>query len=471
MNVSFVTSLVDSEIPNVIQVNYSDLDVSCSSSCELVLDYLPTSTLLITFTQFEPGVINLEFYAIYFDSNFRFSFPILVESIPLFEVVDSNIIVTSDSSLFIFYSYSNFDLNATFFIDNSIIEPTTVDILSSSDSFFVYKFQLNLTSLPVFEGEYIQNLYWSQIGFQRQLVTEIKFFNFEFSSNDHVTVFEHRDVSVDFRGNLTSNLTCFIEDEIYFGQVIDNFLVCKNVRIPTFRQYVNVDVYYEQALLNSFEIHVEAFLEEICFMKFVRHSLINSSEIISTLNSFLIFDGSRCCSVDLSHCSEFISKNMTLLFLFPSKFDLFHIVITTNSSCTEIDSDLPFELTVNNQTLSTSVSCQQIPSGYSFASMCEIDLLLPKTSEFTLVALEDVYLLEIEFYGYKSNSCFKPFSFGKGVTSVGEVIDEDVQLRYDSVLYSISEFKEFVIQQSTFGHHLCYRFQLSYILHSVFIHQ
>ncbi|KAL0244454.1 hypothetical protein GEMRC1_008538 [Eukaryota sp. GEM-RC1] len=100
-------------------------------------------------------------------------------------------------------------------------------------------------------------------------------------------------------------------------------------------------------------------------------------------------------------------------FSFQSNFDIFHVIITSNSSCEGIDSGLPFGLIVNNQTLSTSVSCKQIPSGYSFASMCEIDLILPNTSEFTLVALEDVYLLEVEFYGYKSNTCFKPFHWEK----------------------------------------------------------
>ncbi|KAL0244241.1 hypothetical protein GEMRC1_008326 [Eukaryota sp. GEM-RC1] len=487
MNVSFVTSLFDSEIPEVIEVNYPqsiwidlnqfnyDFDITCSGDCDLSLDYTQNSTLRVSFTGIELGILIVEVFAFFHNSNFNFQIPIIVENPPKFELVSLNVVTSSEKAYIVIESYSHFELNSTFFIDNSIFDPSNVELISSSDSFFVYRFELNLTSLPVFEGEYIQNLIWSQDGFKKHFISHIKFFNLEFSSNDYVSVFEHRDISVDFQGNLTSNLTCSIENQDFFGQVIDNYLVCKNVRIPTFQQHVYVDVYYDQFLLNSFEISGEAFLEEICFISFPRHPLINSSEIISNVDTNLILDGSRCCNVDVSHCAELILKNETVLFLFQSQFDIHYVIVTTNSSCEGIDSDLPFKLIVNNHTLSSFISCKQIPSGYSFASMCEIDLVLPKTSEITLIALEDLYLLEIEFYGYKSNTCFKPFSFGKGVTSLGEVIDEDVHLKYNSQSFdSISEFKQVVVDKSTFWSssfltfptelysHLCYYSTVSY---------
>ncbi|KAL0228753.1 hypothetical protein GEMRC1_013373 [Eukaryota sp. GEM-RC1] len=228
-------------------------------------------------------------------------------------------------------------------------------------------------------------------------------------------------------------------------------LVCRDVKIPTFQQHVCVDVYYDLILLNSFQISGEAFLEEICFPSFLNHPLVSSIEIISNISTDLIFDGSRCCSVDVFHCSEFIFKNQLVSFFFQSNFDIYHVIVTSNSSCQELDSGLPFQMLMNNHSLFSSFSCRQIPSGYSFASMCEIDIVLPNTSEITLIALEDVYLLEVEFYGYKSNTCFKPVSFGKGVTSLGEVIDEDVHLKFNSQsFYVISEFKQFVVQKSTF---------------------
>ncbi|KAL0244432.1 hypothetical protein GEMRC1_008516 [Eukaryota sp. GEM-RC1] len=421
MNVSFVTSFIDTVIPDVIEVNHLQsilidlnnklyyLDVSCSGNCDLALDHLPNSTIKVSFTGIEIGSIVLEFYVNYSNSNFHFRIPISVERPPVFELVSPNVLSTSVNSLVFIHSYSYFDLESYFSFDDSNIEPTNVELLSSSDFFFVYRFELNLTSMPVFEGESVQDLCWSQRGFRRSLVTQIKIYNFEFSSNDHVSVFEHRDISVDFRGNLTSNVTCSIDGQIFFGKVVDILLVCKSVRIPTFQQHVCVDVYYDHFLLNSFEIHGESFLEEVCFESFSRHPLVNSSEIILNRESNLIFDGSRCCSVDVFYCSELISKNELVTFDFPSLFDIHHVIITSNSSCEEIDSGLPFELIVNNHAISPSIICKQIPSGYSFASMCEIDVIFPKISEITLVALEDVYLLEVEFYGYKSNSCFKPF--------------------------------------------------------------
>ncbi|KAL0245189.1 hypothetical protein GEMRC1_009269 [Eukaryota sp. GEM-RC1] len=402
MNVSFVISLFDSEIAKVIEVNYPqsilidlnqfhyDFGISCSDGCDLSLDYTQNSTLRVSFTGIELRMINLEVFAFFHNSNFNFQVPKIVENPPKFDLVSPNVVTSSEKSYIIIQSYSHFELHSSFSINNFIIEPSNVELISSSDSFFVYRFRLNLTSLPVFEDEYIQNLFWSQAGFEKHFISEIKFFNFEFSSNDHVSVFEHRDISVDFQGNLTSNLTCSIDNQNFFGQIVDNYLVCKNVRIPTFQQHVFVDVYYDQFFLNSFEISGEAFLEEICFISFFHHPLINSSEIISNVDTNLIFDGSRCCSVDVSHCAELITENETVLFLFQSQFDIHYVTITTNSTCEGIVSDLPFKLIINNQTLFSFISCKQIPSGYSFASMCEIDHILPKTSEITLIALEDL---------------------------------------------------------------------------------
>ncbi|KAL0228906.1 hypothetical protein GEMRC1_013526 [Eukaryota sp. GEM-RC1] len=455
MNVSFVSSLFDSEILEVIEVLVlqsfvidldrlqSEIDVTCDGDCDLV-EYTESSILYISFVATEPGFTSLDFSTYYLNSSFYFRLPISVYVHPVFELVSPNIVSgSSNDFLLLIHGYSHFDIsNSIFLISNSIIQPTTVELISSFDSFFVFRFGLNLSSLPVFEGEYVQNLYWSQMGFNKRFISEILFFNLQFSSYDHVSVFEHRDISVDFQGILTSNLTCFIEDQNFFGLVVDNLLFA---RMSEFQLSKNI------FLLNSFEISGEAFLEEICFSSYPHHPLVNSSDIISNTTTYLIFDGSRCCSVDVSFCSHFIYRNELLLFQFISNYDIHIVIITTNSSCEGIVSDFPFELIVNNQTLSSFVYCKQIPSGYSFASMCEIDLVLPKTSDFTLVALEDLYLLEVEFYGYKSDTCFTPFAFWKGVTSLGEVIDEDVHLKYHSrSIYSMADFHQLVVDQSTF---------------------
>ncbi|KAL0244224.1 hypothetical protein GEMRC1_008309 [Eukaryota sp. GEM-RC1] len=271
MNISVVTSMLYSEIPEVIELNNFQsslidlrnilyrLNVRCLGFCDLHSKYIHESVPIISFTGFESETITLEFIILYLNSNFNFRIPIVVENPPVFELISPNVVTTSEDSLLEILSYSHFVITGYFLIDNSVIEPTHVELISSSDSFFVYRFDLNLTSISVFDGEYVLDLCWSQIGFRRQLVSEIKFFNLEFSSNDHVSVFEHRDISVDFKGNLTSNVTCSIDDQTFFGQVVDHVLVCKSVRIPTFQQHVSVDIYYDYFLLNSFELYGEAF--------------------------------------------------------------------------------------------------------------------------------------------------------------------------------------------------------------------
>ncbi|KAL0245096.1 hypothetical protein GEMRC1_009176 [Eukaryota sp. GEM-RC1] len=164
-----------------------------------------------------------------------------------------------------------------------------------------------------------------------------------------------------------------------------------------------------------------------------------------------MFDGIRCCNVDVSFCSEFISQFDSINAMFDASFDIFQIVITTNTSCHESYYYLPFELIANNQTLSSAYSCEQIPSGFAFASMCTIDIIIPRTTGIILIALENLYILELEIYGHVSDSCFKPFSFGRGFTALGEVIDEDVYLGFETSLFnSTVQFESFISQKEMF---------------------
>ncbi|KAL0245167.1 hypothetical protein GEMRC1_009247 [Eukaryota sp. GEM-RC1] len=126
MNVSFVTSLFDSEIPEVIEVNYLQsilidlnqfhygFDISCSGDCDLSLDFTQKSTLILSFTGLELELINLEVFAFHKNSNFNFQIPILVENPPKFELVSPNVVTSSDTSFIVIQSYSHFELNSTF---------------------------------------------------------------------------------------------------------------------------------------------------------------------------------------------------------------------------------------------------------------------------------------------------------------------------------------------------------------------
>ncbi|KAL0244732.1 hypothetical protein GEMRC1_008814 [Eukaryota sp. GEM-RC1] len=178
----------------------------------------------------------------------------------------------------------------------------------------------------------------------------------------------------------------------------------------------------------------------------------------------MVFDGSRCCNVDVSFCSEFLKSGDAISVNFNSSFDIFKVVITTNSSCQHFDANLPFKLIVNNQTLSPKYSCKQIPSGFSFALMCGIDNVLPKVDEIILIPRNDVFLLELEFYGYQSYTCLTPVDINKGITSLGEEIEETIQLKMGNEIYSnIEQFESSISMTS----HLLTASHLSYSIHLI----
>ncbi|KAL0244594.1 hypothetical protein GEMRC1_008676 [Eukaryota sp. GEM-RC1] len=138
------------------------------------------------------------------------------------------------------------------------------------------------------------------------------------------------------------------------------------------------------------------------------------------------------------------------------------MVVTTNSSCEDFVSDVSFELRVNNQTLSPKYSCKQIPSGFSFALMCEIDNILSKVNEIILIARNDVFLLELEFYGYQSYTCLTPVDINKGITSLGEEIEENIHLKMGNETYTnIEHFKNSISQSN----HLINTPHITYFLH------
>ncbi|KAL0246871.1 hypothetical protein GEMRC1_008077 [Eukaryota sp. GEM-RC1] len=73
--------------------------------------------------------------------------------------------------------------------------------------------------------------------------------------------------------------------------------------------------------------------------------------------------------------------------------------------------------------------------------MCEVDLELLEVSIVEFSFHQDLYLLEIEFYGYFSGGCLIPSEIGKGVTLSGQSISEHVLFEFDDELFNT--FEEF----------------------------
>ncbi|KAL0245220.1 hypothetical protein GEMRC1_009299 [Eukaryota sp. GEM-RC1] len=360
---------------------------------------------------------------------------------------------TIDDVIIMISVLSQCSLFSQFLLNNSIVVYDHVDLtFSEFDVFpYTYSYSFNISSFGFIVGESDLELAWKNIGFQRQIIGNIKIFNTDLVSSDHVSVYEHRDILADFSGVLFSQFYCVVSGYSFTASIASSSLICKDLYISTFQKNVFVDVYFETLLVNSFTVSGEAFLQEVCFLPQSHHPLIQNSLFFANISNNLIFDGSRCCNVDVSFCSEFLTFNDGILIKFNFTFDLFKIIITTNSSCQGSDFDLPFSLIVSNQSITPSFSCKQIPSGFSFALMCEIDVVIPAISQLILVSKSDLFLLELEFYGYESNSCVTPVDINKGLTALGEEIEAEIHLQMDNEKYtSFEQFNNVVSRSSNY---------------------
>ncbi|KAL0244319.1 hypothetical protein GEMRC1_008403 [Eukaryota sp. GEM-RC1] len=478
MNVSFISDLIDDRLPFFVEVGIShsftinfyqsgySIDVECMSNCEIEDQESLNGSLFLYFFSTEQGELKLKFNIHYFQTSFSFELirevvltPAISITSPLFfTIIDDVIVQISVLSKCSLYSEFQFN-NSVVFADQvqySFIEYATFP--------FSYSYLFNVSYFNFSIGESDSQWSWKHIGFENQIIGDIKIFNTEFTSSDHVSVYEHRDIGVDFVGLLYSQFKCVVGGNSFLGTIINDSLICTDLFVLTFQEVVSIDVYFEDLFINSFAVRGEAFLEEICFVPISHHPKIENSRIISNISTGMVFDGSRCCSVDVSFCSEFLKSGDVISVNFTSSFDIFTIVITTNTSCQDVDFTLAFDLIVNKQSVSHSVSCKQIPSGFDFALMCELQNIFPKVSEIILISRNDVFLLELDFYGYQSYTCLTPVDINKGITSLGEELEETIQLKLRNVTFvDFEQFKYFVSQSS----HLITASHLSYSIHLI----
>ncbi|KAL0242543.1 hypothetical protein GEMRC1_005106 [Eukaryota sp. GEM-RC1] len=432
MNVSFITDLIAGQLPDHFEIdlyhffsidfNQIDyyLDVECISNCE-ILDH---GSLL--------GSLNFSFYSSNQGENCLF-FELIRQNVfpPTFDFASSLLFSTVDDVIVRISILAQCPLFSEFQITNSLVFYDQITFAFNEFAVFPfsYTYAFNISSFRFSLGESDLQWTWKHVGFKNQIIGDIKIFNTDFTSSNHVSVYEHRDIHADFSGPLISQFKCVVGDNSFFASVSNSTIICKNLIISTFQVIVPVNVYSNDLFINSFSVQGEAFLEEMCFLLDSHHPLIQNSRYTTNILNDLVFDGSRCCNVDVSFCSEFWKSSQNISVQFNTSVDIFHVVITTNSSCGDFDFDLPFELMVNNQSLSPSFSCKQIPSGFSFALMCGIDNVIPEVNEIVLIPRHDVFLLELEFYGYQSYTCLTLVDINKGITSLGEEIEETIQLK------------------------------------------
>ncbi|KAL0229323.1 hypothetical protein GEMRC1_013941 [Eukaryota sp. GEM-RC1] len=436
--------------PNILNISNTSSSISLSQFSESI----NISSVSSSFDDVLPSIIEIKLlqsilidvvdpsyiYSVSVSDNCQLTDSHTIHQPPLVQLVSPTVISLSNPQPIIISFVGDFRPSSLFLVNDILTNPS--EVLEHFNSNLEYSYIFNISSFHFSKGENHQNWYWKHPGFNLQHLGVVVIFDIDSSSRDSVSVFQHRTISINFEGNLFSTLTCSIDSQQFKGIASNNSLSCEDVIIPTYQEFVLLELSFNGFTVDSLQLQGEAFLEEICFVTSSDHPKLNLSNIIS--NNFII-DDIRCCNVDVSRCSQYFSKFQSIVVNLNSTFDIFQIVITTNSSCEYSYSNLPFDLFIDNQTLSPSYYCRQIPSGFVFASMCTIDVIIPHVSELVLIAVEGVYLLELEIYGYLSNSCVKPFSFGHGITALGDLIEDNVYLEFQTSLFdSINHFESFL---------------------------
>ncbi|KAL0244762.1 hypothetical protein GEMRC1_008844 [Eukaryota sp. GEM-RC1] len=334
-------------------------------------------------------------------------------------------------------------LNSQFHLNSSLISTFSEDFNYDPFSSFPYQYSIvfNLSSFSFSFGEGLLALTWQHDGYNDQEVVVIRVFNVRLSSVNSLSVYEARDLRVDFLGLLESEFVCSIQGQTFDAYIVNGRFFCKNSILITYEPFVLVSVFHNHLYVNSLVVLGEAFIQEICYLPLSDMPLIDSTFISSNIDKTLIFDGSRCCTLEASFCGEFLSPTSNVHFNFDKHVDILKIVITTNGSCYLDLLTLNLEIITQNETIPVSSHCQQIPSGFEFVRMCAIDIDLLEVSYLEFSFFQTLYLLEVEFYGYSTGSCLKPVDIGTGITSSGQSIAEQVLFEFDDRQYST--FEEF----------------------------
>ncbi|KAL0244883.1 hypothetical protein GEMRC1_008965 [Eukaryota sp. GEM-RC1] len=382
MIVSLITDLAEDQLPlyyeidlhhaftiDFNQIDYS-IDVECVTNCEILDQKSDHGSLSFTFFSLNQGESSFLFLVQYLETAFSFELTRQVVFPPLISFTSPLGFSTVYDVIVSISVLTHCPLLSDFSCNKSAIPYDQTSLSQNTFSMFPfsYSYSFNVSWFNFSLGESELQWTWKHIGFENQIIGIITIFHTDFTSSDHVSVYEHRDIHADFSGFLSSQFKCVVEDMLFSATISNSTLLCEGIIISTFHVNVPVNVYFEDLFINSFSVSGEAFLEEICFLSNSHHPLIQNSYFISNIYNDFVFDGSRCCNVDVCYCSDFWKSGQTISVNFNSSVDIFHIVTTTNASCEDFDFDLPFELIVNNYHVSPSSSCLQIPSGFSFAS-------------------------------------------------------------------------------------------------------
>ncbi|KAL0245988.1 hypothetical protein GEMRC1_007204 [Eukaryota sp. GEM-RC1] len=347
MNVSFVEDFVENQIPLYFQSNlvhslfvdfYSPqylISISSIGHCELLEQNSISGILEFTIFAHSEAECFFLFDVSYFDSSLSFDIHRSFVHHPVFSINSPLVFSTVNDVIVDVTILSPSPLNSDFLLNNSHVYPSFEDFSYNDFASLPYQYNnvFNLSFVLFPFGENLLSLTWKHEGFSDIEIALIRIFNVDFSSVNPLSVYEARDIRVDFLGLLVSDLFCIIQGQSFDVVFTNHSFVCKNSILITFEPFVTIFVYYNDLFINSFVVRGEAFIQEICYLLMSTTPLIDTSIITSNIDKNLIFDGSRCCHLEASFCSEFISSFSNPRFDFEFPVDILKVIITTNDSC------------------------------------------------------------------------------------------------------------------------------------------
>ncbi|KAL0226220.1 hypothetical protein P9112_013544 [Eukaryota sp. TZLM1-RC] len=327
------------------------------------------------------------------------------DNITLTALIESGFSSFNDYSLAIDNKYLAYRL--TSFVENLTYYVQTIEVILTPGN-------LNLTKPVTF-----LNLELHSDLFGTMLVAELQIFDVELFTNSTVSFFEPRDVVMETNAEIKPPLYCVIQGKS-FDVIIDGLnLICKNVIISTYKEFVKVSIYYFDLEIGSLELTSEPFFVDQCFVpdhvSHVQYTdlVVNNEPLIN------LFDKTRCCLVALGDCYSSFKAGEEFTIEFTETYQITSITLTTNSSCSDSLQSSPIRL---GKTTNDLWNCESLLNGFDDALMCSIEVDFSNVTSITFEILEDLLLFEVEIYGYKTNKCLRSIDDFVGITTSGDFL-------------------------------------------------
>ncbi|KAL0207699.1 hypothetical protein P9112_012327 [Eukaryota sp. TZLM1-RC] len=261
--------------------------------------------------------------------------------------------------------------------------------------------------------ELVSNLFGSM------LLTELQIFDVELFSESIISIFQPGNVVIETNTELKPPVYCIIEGQS-FGVMIDGFdLICKNVIIATYKEFLKVSIYYFDLEIGSVELTSEPFFVDLCFVP-DQISLIDYSVLVINNESLIhLFDKTRCCLVTAGNCYSIFKAGEEFTIQFTETYQIYAFSFTVNSSCSNFLQRSPISL--GNFTIDLW-HCESLLNGFDDALMCSIEVDFNNVGSVTFDVIEDLLLFEVEVYGYKTSKCLRPIDDFVGATPLGDFV-------------------------------------------------